>query len=151
MFWVTDSERVIDDRPTQPYSMTMEKWKERKEVMEFLNGRGWTYHGMSAYARKTRTSVLNRHRQKLISDKHGVRYDMPPYVRRPYGRRLYAEVPKATFSLAMALMDKVGGWKEEWVGANFVACMWICGRRSDPPLYLESILGIIVEGVTWVT
>ena len=32
MFWVTDSERVIDDHPTQPNSMAMEKWKVRKVV-----------------------------------------------------------------------------------------------------------------------
>ena len=30
VLWVTDSERVIDDHPTRPNSMTMEKWKERK-------------------------------------------------------------------------------------------------------------------------
>ena len=59
----------------------------------------------------------------------------------------------------MALMDKVGGWNEEkWVGSNFVACMWIftkavlCdGRRRDPPLDPNSVLGMIVENVTWVT
>ena len=70
---------------------------------------------------------------------------MPPYVRR--------------LSFAMAFMDKAEGWNEEqWVGSNFVACMWIytkavlCdGRRRDPPLDLESTLGIIVESVTWVT
>ena len=60
---------MIDDQPTQPYSITMEKWKERKEKMEFLNDRGWTYHGMSACARKTRTSVLNMNWQKHFSDK----------------------------------------------------------------------------------
>ena len=73
--------------------------------MEFLNDRTCPYHGMSASALKNRTSVLNRYWQKHISDKNGLRYDMPPYVRRPYGRRLYAAVPKATVSFAMALMD----------------------------------------------
>ena len=29
MISVTDSERVIDDHPAQPYSITMEKWKGR--------------------------------------------------------------------------------------------------------------------------
>ena len=108
MFWVTYSERVVDDQPTQPYSKTMEKWKERKDLMGFLNDGGWTYHGMSAYARKTRTSVLNRYWQKHTSNKYGLRCDMPPYVRSPFRRRLYAAVPKATFSLAMALIDKDG-------------------------------------------
>ena len=124
MFWVADSEGVIDDQPTQPYSMTMEKWKERKKVMEFLNGGRSTYHGKSAYARKTRPSVLNRYWQKHISDKNGDWHDMAPCVERPYGRRLHAAVPKATSSFAMALMDKVGGWNEEqWVGSKFAASM----------------------------
>ena len=30
MFWVTDSERVIDDHPTQPISMKVEMWREGK-------------------------------------------------------------------------------------------------------------------------
>ena len=30
VFLVTDSERVIDGPPTQPSTMTLEKWKERK-------------------------------------------------------------------------------------------------------------------------
>ena len=69
-------------------------------------------------------------------------------MRRLYGRRPHAAVPKATFSFAMALMDKVGGWNDEkWVGSNFVACMWIyteavsCDGRCDPLLDLEFILG----------
>ena len=44
------------------------------------------------------------------------------------------------------------------MGSNLFACLWIytkavlCdGRRRDPPLDLESILGIIVESVNWVT
>ena len=134
--------------------MTMEKWKGRKEVMEFLSDTGWTYHGMSAHARKTRTPELNKYWQRHTSDKYGLRGDMSPYVRRPF-----AAVPKAIFSFAMTVMDKVEGWnEEELVGSNFVACMWIytktvlCdGRRSDKPLDLESIPGIIVASVTGVT
>ena len=33
---------------------------------------------------------------------------MPPYVKN-FGRWPFATVPKATFSFAMAVMDKVGG------------------------------------------
>ena len=29
MFMVADSDRVIDDQPTRPYSMTKVKWKEK--------------------------------------------------------------------------------------------------------------------------
>ena len=33
MFWVTDSERVIDDHPNRPSTMKLEKWKEMKDQM----------------------------------------------------------------------------------------------------------------------
>ena len=69
MFWVTDSERVIDFHSTQPNSMTMEKWKERKDSIEYLNDRTWRYHGMNAYAMKIRSSVLTRLWRDHISDK----------------------------------------------------------------------------------
>ena len=106
--------------------MTLEKCKARKEVMESLNDRSGANHGMSAYARKTRRSVLNRYWQRHISDKNGIWYDMPPHVKRPYGRCLDAAVPKDTFSCAMTLMDKVGGWSDEkCVGSNLAACVWI--------------------------
>ena len=154
MFWVTDSERVTDDHPTQQDSMTMEKWKEKKDLMEYLNDRTWPNHGMSAYAMKIRTSVLNRFRSDHISDKNGLRGDTSPHVRRPF-----AAVPKATFSFAMAVMDKVEGWNEKkWVGSYLVACMWIytkavlCdGRMRHPPLDLQPFLGLFVERASWVT
>ena len=80
--------------------------------MEYLNDRTWSNHDMSAFAMKIRTSVLNRFWRDHISDKCGLRGDMPPYVRRPF-----AAVPKATFSFAMTVMDMVEGWnEEEWVG-----------------------------------
>ena len=153
MFWVTDSERVIDDHPTRPNTVTLEKWKERKDQMEYLNGRTWPYHGMNAYAMKIRTSVLNRFWKDHISDKYGLRSDMSPYVRRPF-----AAVSEATFSFAMAVMDKVEGWNEEkWVGSYLAASMWkntkavSCdGRKRDPPLDMQTILAIIIESVSWV-
>ena len=83
MFWVTDTERVIGDQHNQPCSLTMDHWKERKEEMESFNDRGWAHQGGSAYAGKNRTSVLNRYWQRHISDKNGVWYDMPPYVKGP--------------------------------------------------------------------
>ena len=57
--------------------------KERKEEMESLNDRGWAHQGMSAYAGKNRTSVLNGYWQRHISEKNGIWYDMPPYGKRP--------------------------------------------------------------------
>ena len=153
-FWVTDSDRVIDDHPTQPNSVTMEKWRDMKDSMEYLNDRTWRYHGMNAFAMKMRSSVLNRFWRNHTSDKNGHRGDMPPYVQRPS-----AAVPNAAFSFAMAVMDKVEGWnEEEWVGSNFAASMWIftkaalCDVRGrDPPLDLQPILRIIVESVSCVT
>ena len=51
---------MIDDHPTQRNSTTMEKWKERKDLMEYLNDRTWPYHSTSACTMKIRTSVLKR-------------------------------------------------------------------------------------------
>ena len=95
MFWVTDSERVIDDHPTRPNSMTLEKWKERKDKMEYLNDKTLPYHGMSPYAMKIRTSVLNKFWKDHISDKYSLTGDMSPKTQRPF-----AAVPKATFFLS---------------------------------------------------
>ena len=152
MFWVTDSERVIDDHPTRPGTMTLEKWKERQDQMEYSIDRTWPYHGMSRHAMKVRASVLNKFWRDHISDKYGLGGDTSPYMRRPF-----AAVPKATFSYAMSVMDKVEGWNEEkLVGSYLAASMWIytkaalCdGRKRDPPLDLQPFLAIIIESVTW--
>ena len=61
IFWVTDLEIVIDDHPTQPMTLTAETWKERKDSMEYVNGRTWHHHGMNDYALRTRSSVLHRY------------------------------------------------------------------------------------------
>ena len=55
MFWVTYSERVIDDHPIQPITMTAETWKARKDSMEYSNGRTWHYHGMNDCALRRRS------------------------------------------------------------------------------------------------
>ena len=153
MFSVTDSERVIDDHPTRPSTKTLGKWKERKNQMEYVNDRTWPYHGMSPNALKVRASVLNKIWKDHISDKNGLGGDTAPYVRRPF-----AAVPKATFSCAMATMDKVEGWKEEeWVRSYLAASMWIYtkavlweGRKRDPSLDLQPTLTTIIESVSWV-
>ena len=71
---------MIDDHP----SVTMEKWKERKNLMEYQNDRSLPYRGMSVNAIKIRTSVLNRIWRDHTSDKYGFRGHKPPYVRRPF-------------------------------------------------------------------
>ena len=122
--------------------------------MEHLTDRTWPYHGMSPHAMKVRTSVLNKFWKHHISDKYGLVGDTSPYVRRPF-----AAVPKASFSFAMAVMDKVEGRNDEkWVGSYLAASMWIytkpvlCdGRKRDPPLYWQPVLSITVESVCWVT
>ena len=72
MFWVTDSERVIDDHPAWPSTMTLEKRKEMKDQMAYLDDRTWQYHGVSPYAIKVRASMLNKFRRDHISDKYGL-------------------------------------------------------------------------------
>ena len=82
----------------------MEKWKEMQDLVDSQNDRTWPYHGMSPYAMKIRTSVLNKFWKDHISYKYGLRGDTSPYVRR--------------------LMDKVEGWNEEkWVGSYLAASM----------------------------
>ena len=70
---MTDSEKVIDRHPTQPSTMTLEKWKDRKDQMEYFNDRTWPYHGMSLQAMKLRTSVLNTFWRDHMSDRNGRR------------------------------------------------------------------------------
>ena len=79
--------------------------------MEYFNDKTWPYHGMSPHAMKIRSSLLNRFCQDHISDKNGSRGDVPPCVQRPF-----AAVPKVTFTCAMAVMDKVEGWKRRRMG-----------------------------------
>ena len=73
-------------------------------------------NSMSAYAMKIRTSALNRFWRRNISDKNGLGGD------KNLGRRPFAAVPKATFSFAMAVMDKVweGGMKNSAVVSRCV-------------------------------
>ena len=112
--------RVIDDHPTWPNPKTLEKWKERKDQVEYVNDRTWPYHGMSPYAMKIGTSVLSKFWKDHISDKFGLGGDTSPSVRRPF-----AAVPKVTFSFAV-VMDKVEGRNaEKWVGSYLAASMRI--------------------------
>ena len=37
---MTDSERVIDVHPTRPSTMTLKKWKEMKDQMEYFKMTG---------------------------------------------------------------------------------------------------------------
>ena len=153
MFWVTDSERMVDDHPTQMILLKSETWKERKDSTESSNVRTWRYHGMNDYALRTRSSVLHRFWRDHISDKHCRRGNIPSYAQAPLS------VPKATFSFAMTVMDKMEGWnEEEWVGTKLAAFMWIytkavlCdGRRRDPPQDLRQMPTFIMESVSWVT
>ena len=49
--------------------------------MEYLSARTWPYHGMSPYAMKMTTSVLNKFWKDHISDKYGRGGDTSPYER----------------------------------------------------------------------
>ena len=141
-------------RSGQPYTVTIETWKERKESMEHLNDRTWCYHGMNADVMKIRSSVLNSFWREHISDQNGRRGNIPPYAQAPF-----AAVPRATISFAMTVMDKLEGWNDEkWVGSMFAASMWIytkaelCDWRGrDPPMDLRKKFTIIMESASWVT
>ena len=55
---------------------------------------------------------------------------------RPFGadaiNRQVDVQPKAVFSCAITLMDKIRGWEDEgcWVGSKFAACMWTCTKEA---------------------
>ena len=127
-----------------------ERGRDRKDSMEFMTGRKWHYHGMNSNAVRTRSSVLQRFWRDHISDKNGRRGNTPPNALAALA------APKATFSFAMTVMDKVGGWnEEEWV-SKFAASMWIytkavrCDGHGRPPKDLRQMLRIIMECVSWV-
>ena len=152
MFWLTDSERMIDDHLSQPITVTAETWKEKKDSMEYSNYRTWHYHGMNDYALRTRSSVLHKFWSDHISDKNGRRGNIPPYARAPLA------APKATLSFAITVMDKMEGWnEEELVGSKFAASMCrytkavLCDGRGRPPQDLRQMPRIIMESVNWVT
>ena len=69
--------------------------------------------------------------------------------------------PKAVFSCAMTVTDKICGWKDEerWVGSKFAACMWIfiksvltSGQTPTPEMkeYLKRLLLSIILCMSWV-
>ena len=90
---------------------------------------------MSAYARKSQNiSTEQILRERHTSDKNGIWYDMPPYVKRPYDRCLHVAAarsrPKSNLTYALTLMDKIGGWNDEkWIGPKFAACVRIYTKQ----------------------
>ena len=66
--------------------------------------------------------------------------------------------PKAVFSCAMTVMEKICGWGEEqkWVGSLFAACMWIytravpCDEHDSTQESLRRKMLSIMESVNWV-
>ena len=64
---------------------------------------------------------------------------------------------KAEFPCANPVMDKVGGWEEEyWVGSRFAACMWIftkaviCNAQNHMQNYRLLEFKSIMEAENWV-
>ena len=66
--------------------------------------------------------------------------------------------PKAVFSYAMTVVDKICGWRDEqqWIGSLFAACMWIqtkavlCVEHDSTQEYLKRRMLSILESVNWV-
>ena len=83
---------------------------------------------------KTRAYVLEKFWKDHISVENGPKGDTALYAWAPL------TVPKATFSFAMRVMDKVG--------SKFAASMWIdtkavlCDGRGRPPQDLRQVLRI---------
>ena len=97
--------------------------------------------------------MLHRFWRDHISNKNVRRGNIPPYALAPLA------VPRATFSFAMTVMDKVEGLNEDkWVRSKFAASMWIyteavlCdGRVRDPPPDQKPLIRIILESASWET
>ena len=136
---MTDSETVIDDHPARPSTLTLEKWKQMKDQMEYSNDRTRPYHGMSPYAMKVRASVLNKFWRDHISDKCGLGGHLllcdgsNGQGRRMERRKLGGIVPRRVHrrTKGMTTLMKVGQ------GAR--------GARVDP-YTVQSLVPVLCEG-----
>ena len=107
MFWRLLPGPVIGGQAYRIHPLSTEAWEERKIVFEEKIGRVWPNAELTERAKCTRKFVLKQFWQSFVED------------------RFYLEnaiQTKTLFSSAIAVMDKIGGWKEEdWVGSRFAA------------------------------
>ena len=79
--------------------------------------RVWPNVELSERAKCTREYVLRQFRQSFVENG----FDLVNAIQ-----------TKTLFSSAIAVMDKIGGWKEkDWVGSRFAARIWDLHENSD--------------------
>ena len=118
MFWDIAPENVLE-APVEHLSADCGRhWRIKKDRMESATGATWADVGRSPRQLQSREYEFREFWDILVDD-------------RPFYRDFsckHANVqPKAVFSYAMTVMDKISGWEDEerWVGSKFAACMWI--------------------------
>ena len=156
MFWVENSERVISDQQSQPCSLTMDKWKEKRRWNLWVTRDGLIRAWVHTLEKKT--SLLNRYWQRHTSDKNGIWYDMTlkgpttgvcsgctqPCQKQP---NLRVDLDEQDRTMEWWKMD----WTEIcFVCEDFFQTVWNNKCRDEPFLDLNFAHGIIGEGVTWV-
>ena len=116
--------------------------------MDVATGRTWTSYGWSQETWRAREYALTEYWQIFVDDKLVPRDAI----------NSHANVqPKAVFSCAMTVMDKICGWREEqqWIGSFFPACIWIhteavlCVEHDSKQEYLKRRMLSIMESVNW--
>ena len=85
-------------------------WRTKKVKMDVATSRTWTSYEWCCGAWHAREHILNEYRQIFVDDR---------LVPRDASDLQATAQPKAVFSYAMTVMDKIHGWGEEekWVGS----------------------------------
>ena len=139
----------VTGTPADYAHVDREIWRRtEKERMDVATGRTWTSYGWSQRWH-AREYLLNEYWQIFVDDRLVPRDAI----------NSHANVqPKAVFSYAMTVMDKICGWGDEqqWIGSLFAACMWIqtkavlCVEHDSTQEYLKTRMLSIMESVNWV-
>ena len=90
--------------------LTSAAWEDKKILFDEKTGSIWPNAELSERGKYTREHVLRQCWQSFVDD----RLNLEKAIQ-----------TKAEFSFAIAVMDKIGGWREEiWIGSRFAACTW---------------------------
>ena len=97
------------------------EWRVKKDKMENARGGTWTKFDWSPRPLQLREYARREFWEIFVDER--------PFCRHSCCKHANVQ-PRAVFSYAMTVIDKVEGWNEEkWVGSKFAACMWIYTKR----------------------
>ena len=123
MSWELVAEDVVG-KPTDLSSAKVEReWKRRKHKMEKASRGSWTENENTPRAVQLRQYTLKEFWEIFVDD--------GPSGADAFFRHVNVQ-PKAVFSCAMTLMDKIQGWEEQEkrLGFQFATCMWIYTKKA---------------------